>query len=93
MDISQINAYGTKQPKGTATTLIDLVSRDIQDNTLFPLNASVTRFTRDEGLRTIPMSSVMREFTFRGPAAFGQTFTFELGDINCGDLLSGLFIQ
>jgi hypothetical protein len=39
------------------------------------------------------MSSVMREFTFRGPAAFGQTFTFELGDINCGDLLSGLFIQ
>ena len=93
MDISETNAYGTKQPKGTATTLIDLVSRDIQDNTLFPLNASVTRFTRDEGLRTIPMSSVMREFTFRGPASLGQTFTFELGDINCGDLLSGLFIQ
>jgi hypothetical protein len=93
MDISQINAYGTNQPRGSVTTLLDLVSRDIQDNTLFPLDAQVTRFTRDEGLRTIPMSSVMREFTFRGPATLGQTFTFELGDANCGDLISGLFIQ
>jgi len=93
MDINQKDAYGTKQPKGNATTLLDLVSRDIQDNTLFPLNASVTRFTRDDTLRTIPMAPVMREFTFKGPATLGQTFTFELGDMNCGDLISGLFIQ
>jgi len=93
MDINQKNGYGTKQPRGPATTLIDLVSRDIQDNTIFPLDATVTRFTRDETLRTVPMSSVMREFTFRGPATFGQTFTFELGDMNCGDLISSLYIQ
>jgi len=93
MDINQKNGYGTKQPRGPATTLIDLVSRDIQDNIIFPLDASVTRFTRDETLRTVPMSTVMREFTFRGPAEFGQTFTFELGDTNSGDLISGLFIQ
>ena len=93
MDIHQTNAYGTKQPRGPATTLLDLVSRDIQDNTLFPLDTTITRFTRDETLRTVPFSSVMREFTFRGPATFGQTFTFELGDMNCGDLISGLFIQ
>uniref|UniRef100_A0A6C0ANP6 Major capsid protein C-terminal domain-containing protein n=1 Tax=viral metagenome TaxID=1070528 RepID=A0A6C0ANP6_9ZZZZ len=93
MDINHKDGYGTKQPKGSATTLLDLVSRDIQDNTLFPLNANITRFTRDEGLRTIPLSTVMREFTFKGPATFGQTFTFELGDMNCGDLISGLFIQ
>jgi len=93
MDINQKNAYGTKQPRGPATTLLDLVSRDIQDNILFPLDATVTRFTRDETLRTVPMSSVMREFTFRGPATLGQTFTFELGDMNCGDLINGLFIQ
>lgn len=93
MDINHKDGYGTKQPKGSSTTLLDLVSRDIQDNTLFPLNANVTRFTRDEGLRTIPMAPVMREFTFKGPATFGQTFTFELGDMNCGDLISGLFIQ
>lgn len=93
MDINQKDGYGTKQPRGQATTLLDLVSRDLQDNTLFPLNATVTRFTRDDTLRTIPMATVMREFTFRGPSTFGQTFTFELGDINCGDLISGLFIQ
>lgn len=93
MDIHQKDGYGTKQPKGQATTLLDLVTRDIQDNTLFPLDASVTRFTRDDTLRTVPMTSVLREFTFRGPAEFGQRFTFELGDINCGDLIQGLFIQ
>lgn len=93
MDINEKNGYGTKQPRGPATTLIDLVSRDIQDNTIFPLDAVVTRFTRDETLRTVPMSSVMREFTFRGPATFGQTFTFELGDKTSGDLISGIYIQ
>ena len=91
MDIHQRDAYGTKQPRGTATTLLDLVTRDIQDNILFPLTANVTRFTRDESLRTVPMSSIMREFTFRGPAELGQRFTFELND--CGDLIQGLFIQ
>jgi len=93
MDINERDGYGTKLPKGTATTLLDLVSRDIQDNILFPLNANITRFTREEGMRTIPSSTVLREFTFRGPAEFGQRFTFELGDINCGDLIRGLFIQ
>lgn len=93
MDINQKNGYGTKQPRGSATTLLDLVSRDVQDNHFFPLDTNITRFTRDETLRTVPMSSVMREFTFRGPATFGQTFTFELGHMNSGDLISGLFIQ
>jgi hypothetical protein len=93
MDINEKNGYGTKQPRGGSTTLLDLVSRDVQDNTFFPLDTNITRFTRDETLRTVPMSSVMREFTFRGPATFGQTFTFEMGDMNCGDLISGLFIQ
>lgn len=93
MDINQKDGYGTKQPRGGSTTLLDLVSRDIQDNTLFPLDASLTKFLRDETLRTVPMSTLMREFTFKGPASLGQTFIFELGDINCGDLISGLFIQ
>jgi hypothetical protein len=91
MDIHQRDAYGTKQPRGAATTLLDLVSRDYQDNVLFPLNAKVTKFTRDETIRTVPHSSVMKEFTFRGPAELGKTFVFELAD--CGDLIQGLFIQ
>lgn len=94
MDIDQRDPYGSKQPRGHATTVLDLVSRDDQDNTLFPLSATISRFlTRDEGHRTIPFSSVMRECTFKGPAELGQRFLFELSDVNCGDLLQGLFIQ
>ena len=93
MDISHRDAYGTKQPRGGATTLLDLVSRDDQDTTIFPLTTNITRFTRDESLRTIPFSSVIREFLFNGPAKFGQTFVFELDELRCGDLIQGLFIQ
>jgi hypothetical protein len=93
MDLRTKNAYGTSQPRGSATTLIDLVTRDDQDANFFPTNAKTTRFTRDEGVRTVPFSTIFREFTFRGPAEFGQTFTFELGHTACGDLIQGLFIQ
>ena len=93
MDINTRNGYGTKNPRGTATTVLDLVNRDDQDTTLFPLTAKATRFTRDEELRTVPYSSVLREFTFKGPADLGQKFVFELSDIACGDLIQGLFIQ
>lgn len=93
MDLSAKDAYGTKQPRGGATTLLDLASRDDQDNNLFPLNATVTRFARDDTVRTVPMASIFREFTFKGPAELGQTFIFEIGDLVCGDLVQGLFIQ
>jgi hypothetical protein len=93
MDLRTKDGYGTKQPRGGATTLLDLVTRDDQDTSLFPLTANITRFIRDEGMRTVPMTSVYQEFTFRGPAEFGQTFTFELAHTACGDLINGLFIQ
>lgn len=93
MDINTRDGYGTKQPRGSATTVLDLVDRDDQDNNLFPLKASISRFVRDDSLRTIPYSSVLREFTFKGPTDLGQRFTFELSDIACGDLIQGLFIQ
>ena len=93
MDLRTKDGYGTKQPKGMATTLLDLVSRDDQDTNLFPNNATTTRFTRNEGVRTIPMASVFREFTFTGPAEFGQTFLFNLEHVSCGDLIQGLYIQ
>jgi hypothetical protein len=93
MDIRGKDAYGTKQPRGPATTLIDLVTRDDQDSAFFPSNAKVSRFTRNEGVRTVPLSTVFREFTFKGPADFGQTFIFDLNNTMCGDLLQRLFIQ
>jgi hypothetical protein len=93
MDLRTKDGYGTKQPRGQATTLIDLVTRDDQDAQLFPTTANVSRFTRDEGNKTIPFSTVFREFTFKGPADFAQTFIFDLDHNSCGDLLQNLFIQ
>ena len=93
MDINAKDGYGTKQPRGGATTLLDLVNRDDQDYNMFPTTAAVTRFIRDEGLRTVPFSTVFREFTFKGPAEFGQTFIFDLTHTGSGDLLQGLYIQ
>jgi hypothetical protein len=93
MDISSKDSYGTKTPRGQATTLLDLVSRDDQDGLFFPLMTSITRFYRGELKQTIPFSSVLREFTFLGPAELGQRFTFEINSLDCGDLLQGLFIQ
>lgn len=93
MDINQRDGYGTKQPRGPATTLLDLTNRDDQDDLLFPLNTNVSRFARDDTTRTVPVSGIFREFTFRGPAEYGGTFTFEIGDQQCGDLIQGFFIQ
>jgi hypothetical protein len=93
MDLRTKDGYGTKIPRGQATTLIDLVSRDDQDEELFPTTANISRFTRDEGNKTVPFSTVFREFPFRGPADFGQTFIFDLNHEMCGDLLQNLFIQ
>jgi len=93
MDISAKNAYGTTQPRGTATTLIDLVTRDDQDESMFPLRAKYSMFIRDDALRTVQLSSIFRELTFRGNAEFGQTFLFDLLQTQCGDLIQGLYIQ
>jgi len=93
VDISQKDSYGTKIPRGTATTLIDLITRDDQDGLFFPLKTEVSRFYRGDLQQTIPFTSVFREFTFIGPAELGQRFTFEIGSLDCGDLLQGLFIQ
>jgi hypothetical protein len=93
MDLRTKDGYGTKVPRGQATTLIDLVTRDDQDGELFPTTANISRFTRDEGNKTVPFSTVFREFPFRGPADFGQTFIFDLNHEMCGDLLQNLFIQ
>lgn len=93
MDINTKDGYGTKQPRGGATTLLDLVTRDDQDYNMFPTTASVTRFIRDEGVRTVPFSTVFREFTFKGPADFGQMFVFDLTHAASGDLLQGLYVQ
>jgi len=83
------------EPKaaGPIVTLLDLTNRDIQENDLFPLRTEITWFTRDQDRRLLPFAPVVQETALRGPAAFGQRFTFDLGSITIGDLLLGTVLQ
>lgn len=83
----------TKKPGGDITTLLDLASRDSQDNDIFPLHSMESWFTRDPERRHIAMTPLVADFPFRGPASFGQRFTFDIGSVPCGDVLFGAAIQ
>lgn len=81
------------KPRGDIVTLLDLTSRDIQDDYLFPLTSETTWFTRNTERRVMPFTPVVQEIPFRGPAAFGQRFSFDLGSLIVGDLLFGTALQ
>jgi len=78
---------------GPITTLLDLVNRDQQENDLFPLQTEITWFARDTERRLLPFTPTIQEIALRGPGAFGQRFTFDLGSIVVGDLLLGTALQ
>jgi hypothetical protein len=73
------------------STILDLCDRDEQDDTLFPIDAPATIFTR----KIEPVLNhviTINEHTQRGPGEFGQRFVFDLGRQH-GDLIAGLFLQ
>ena len=82
-----------KRPGGDITTLLDLTNRDAQENHLFPLDTNITWFTRNQNRRNIPFVPSIQDFSFRGPASYGQRFTFDIGSLPCGDLMYGAAIQ
>jgi hypothetical protein len=86
-------ADGSKRPIGTIKTLLDLTNRDLQENDLFPLKTDTTWFTRDTERRTLPFTPLVQELAYRGPAAFGQRFSFDIGSLLVGDLLFGAVLQ
>jgi len=83
------------EPKamGPITTLLDLTNRDLQENDIFPIRSEITWFTRDQDRRVLSFTPVVQETALRGPAAFGQRFSFDLGSIQVGDLLLGTVLQ
>ncbi len=88
----RVDAIGFDRPRGDITTVLDLTDRDDQDDTLFPLDTTVTRWTRTGLTRYIPFTQTHLEYNHTGPAEFGQRFTFELGK-GMGDFLNGLYLQ
>lgn len=83
----------TNRPLGDRTTVLDIADRDVLDNTLFPLEASDTYFTRDQTRRVLPFTPVIQEFPVKGQATFGGRVVFEIDATQCGDLLMGLMVQ
>jgi Large eukaryotic DNA virus major capsid protein/Major capsid protein N-terminus len=83
----------SKQPRGPITTLLDLTDRDAQENDLFPLISQVSWFTRDRARKTVAFTPQVQLNLYRGPAAFGQRFSFDIGSIHIGDLLLGAVLQ
>lgn len=80
-------------PRGDITTVLDRVDRDSQDQFLFPVQTDESWFTRDQERRIHSAVPILQEHAPRGPVAFGQTFSFEIGSLAAGDLLQGVMLQ
>lgn len=81
------------RPRGDITTVLDLTDRDSQDNTYFPLTTNESWFHRGDHTTVYPTTLSVQEFTQRGPADWGQKFSFEIGSLNAGDLLQAVIVQ
>jgi hypothetical protein len=81
------------RPRGDITTVLDLTDRDSQDNTYFPLTSDESFFHRGDHKTIYPSSVSVQEFTQRGPADWGQKFSFEIGALPAGDLLQAVILQ
>lgn len=81
------------RPRGDITTVLDLTDRDSQDNTYFPLDTNESWFHRGDHKTVYPSALSVQEFTQRGPADWGQKFTFEIGTLPAGDLLQAVILQ
>ena len=82
-----------ERPRGDITTVLDQVSRDEQDNILFPLDTNTTQFAADATRRHHPFSMSIQEFPYRGSAEWGNRFTFDLGAVGTGDMLFSVLVQ
>jgi len=95
MNFSQLNNPQTNlsRPLGDQTTIIDLADRDEMDDTLFPLTATQSWFTRTKQRRILPFTPVLQEFTSISALDFGQKLVFNIGSVNAGDLLFSVALQ
>jgi len=81
------------RPRGDITTVLDLTDRDSQDNTYFPLDTDHSWFHRENNRTIYPTALSVQEFPQRGPADWGQKFSFEIGSLPAGDLLQAVILQ
>ena len=80
------------RPRGDITTVLDLVNRDSQDNTYFPITTDKSWF-HYKNTTVHPTALSIQEFTQRGPADWGQKCSFEIGSLAAGDLFQSIYVQ
>ena len=83
----------SSRPRGDIVTLLDLTPRDVQDGEYFPLQANATYWLPNAERRLRPFTTSVQQFPIRGPTAFGQRFTFDVGSTSVGDLLLSAIVQ
>ena len=90
---SSTSPTSSTRPIGDRTTILDVADRDDMDDLLFPLDATNSYFTRNEGRRVLPFSTSVQEFIPKGTTGFGGTLVFEIGSVASCDILLGLSLQ
>ena len=83
----------TDKPKGRITTVIDLVSRDSQDNYIFPSDTDQTWFSDEPYQKAHTTSNSIQEWPHKGSAEWNGKMEFVLGKIQAGDLLKDIILQ
>lgn len=83
----------SSRPRGDVVTVIDLASRNAQDDYFFPIDSANSWFHRVPNYTTYPATMAAQEFTHKGTAAWGGRLTFDLGALQTGDLLQALTVQ
>ena len=81
------------RPIGDITTVLDLASRNGQDDYFFPITSPKSWFHREPGHTIYPATMASQEFVHKGTAAWGGRLTFELGALQTGDLLQAISVQ
>jgi hypothetical protein len=80
------------RPIGDITTLLDLVSRDSQDDYFFPEDTKNSQFNAENEIYH-PTANNVYEIVHKGTADWGGRLTFELDSLSAGDMLQGLILQ
>jgi len=80
------------RPRGDVTTVLDLASRNAQDDYFFPIDSANSWFHRAP-YRSYPATMTHQEFAHKGAANWGGRLTFELGALQAGDLIQSLGFQ
>lgn len=79
--------------RGDIATILDLTSRDGQDDTLYPLTSETTLFTVSRDKKPLRTTPAMQRIGPRGPTTFGSKCVFDLQSSLLPDMIHNVSLQ